>query len=106
MRAPKQEQECASKIGGRVTKQSGAGKYEKGDVRLKDLLRIECKTTGNKSFSVTVDIIDKIEDAACAGGELPVIEVEFNLYGKTVYVVPEWALQSLIEEANKNGSNV
>lgn len=71
------EQELAKKIGGRITPGSG-NKDVKGDVRLKRVVRIEAKTTKNRSFSVTLDMIEKIEQAALSSGELPVIVVEFN----------------------------
>jgi len=76
-RAPKQEREIAARVGGRVTSGSG-NKWEKGDVRKPGVIRIEAKTTKHKSFSVTLDMIRKIEEAALSHGELPCILVEFN----------------------------
>ena len=97
-RAPKQEKEVAKRIGGRGTSASGA-KHEKGDVRLKGVARIECKTTKNKSFSVTLDMIDKLEMEACLAGELPVLIIEFNDGNgkklKEVAVCPTYVLDSL-----------
>lgn len=77
-RAPKQERELAKALGGSLTPASGA-KAVKGDVRIKGFARVEAKCTRNKSFSVTLDILEKIEDAAasCADGEVPVLHVEF-----------------------------
>ncbi len=97
-RAPKQERELAQRIGGRITVASGS-KAEKGDVRLKRVVRIEAKTTKNKSFSVTLDMIRKIEDAALGADEVPIIVVEFNDgNGKKVCevaVVPTYVLDNL-----------
>ena len=76
-RAPKQERELAKRVGGRVTPASGA-KLEKGDVRLRSIVRIEAKTTKNKSFSVSLDMVRKIEHAALGAGEVPIIVIEFN----------------------------
>lgn len=100
-RAPKQEREIADKLGGRVTPGSGS-QAMKGDVRIKGVARVEAKCTRNKSFSVTLQIIDKIEDAAasCATGEIPVIHIEFlNASGqriKGLYIMRESDAEELI----------
>jgi Holliday junction resolvase len=101
-RSRKQEAEVAGRVGGKPTPASGA-KAVKGDVQLKRVVRIECKTTANKSFSVTRDMLHKIEDAALSGGEVPAIVVEFvNKAGKpigAVVVMPEWALDLIANYA-------
>ena len=76
-RAPKQEAAAAKRLGGRVTPASGS-RDVKGDVRVRSLLRLECKTTKNQSFSVTREMVRKIEEAALSAGEMPAIIVEFN----------------------------
>ena len=100
-RAPKQEREIAHRVGGRVTPGSGA-RDVKGDVRVKGLLRIECKTTKNKSFSVTQEMLEKIEMAACSGGEMPVLIIEFiddqGRKLKEVAVCPTYVLEALTQE--------
>lgn len=97
-RARKQERELAKRVGGRVTPGSGAFSL-KGDVRVKSLMRIEAKTTKNKSFSVTLEMIEKIEEAALSHGEVPVIVVEFNDGNgkklKEVAVIPAYVLDQL-----------
>lgn len=96
-RAPEQEKEMAKRLGGRTTLASGA-KDEKGDVRIRGIARIECKTTKHKSFSVTLDMIRKIEEAALGAGEMPALVVEFNDNGKKiaeVAVVPMYVLDEL-----------
>lgn len=97
-RAVKMEKELATRIGGKLTPGSG-NKSVKGDVRLKRVVRIEAKTTKHKSFSVTLDMIEKIEDAALPTDELPVIVIEFNDGNgrkvKEVAVVPTYVLDSL-----------
>lgn len=95
-RSKKQEREIAT----RLVPRSGAGET-KGDVRVKGVLRIECKTTKNKSFPVTLEMIQKIEEAAVSTGEMPAIVVEFNRDGKKiaeVAVVPVYVLNELIRE--------
>ena len=97
-RAPKQEKELALRVRGRTTVASGS-KQEKGDVRVKGIARIEAKTTKNKSFSVTLEMVDKIESAALTSGELPIIAIEFNDGAgrklKEVAVVPIYVLDLL-----------
>lgn len=91
------EKELAERVGGRVTPGSG-NKDVKGDVRKKKVVRIEAKTTKNKSFSVTLDMIEKIENAALSCNELPIIVVEFNKDGrklKEIAVVPTYVLDTL-----------
>ncbi len=100
-RSPKQEAERAAQLGGKTTKGSGNG-FEKGDVRFKDVVRLEQKTTTAKSFRVTRDMLDKIETEAVSCGEMPVFEIEFlsekgQVEGK-LYVVPDYVLQELVDK--------
>jgi hypothetical protein len=99
-RSPQQEAELAKRTGGRVTRGSGCGN-EKGDVRIRGVARIEAKTTKHKSFSVTQDMLDKIEEAAMTSGELPALVIEFiDGEGKPkreVAVVPTWVLDVLTQ---------
>ena len=101
-RSRKQEKELAGRLGGSRTVASGS-KDEKGDVRLKRIVRLEAKTTKNKSFSVTLDMIRQIEDAALASDEMPSIVSEFNdgkgKKLKEVAVVPIYVLD-LIRKDN------
>lgn len=103
-RSPKQENELAALVNGRRTAASGA-RDEKGDVRIKGVTRLEAKTTKNKSFSVTMDMIDKIETAATSSAEMPAIVIEFNDGNgrklKECAVIPLYALQTLL--ANQKG---
>lgn len=80
-RAPKQEKEVAERIGGRLVRASGS-KHEKGDCRKRGVVRVECKTTSSKSFSVTLAMLNKLETAAAISGEFPVLVVEFLKDGK------------------------
>lgn len=97
IRSKQQEREIAE----RLVPRSGAGMI-KGDVRIKGVLRVECKTTKHQSFSVTRDMLRKIEDAAAASGELPAIVVEFNdgegNKVSEVAVVPIYVLNELIRD--------
>ena len=99
IRSKVQERELAHRVGGRTVIASGALDV-KGDVRKKRVMRIEAKTTQAKSFSVTLDMARKIEEAALATNELPVIVVEFNRNGKPIAelcVVPKYVLEMIAE---------
>ncbi len=99
-RSKKQEREIAKNIGGKVTPASGS-KSIKGDARLKGIIRLECKTTKNKSFSITLDMIEKIEQAALSADEIPAIVLEYNDGDgkkiKDVAIIPTYALYELLE---------
>jgi len=100
-RSKNQERELARRVSGRVTQGSGNG-LEKGDVRLKGVCRIEAKTTMAKSFSVTREMVEKIEIAAISSGELPVLVVEFlGSDGKpqsSVALMPMWVLDIISQK--------
>ena len=74
--SPKKEAALAKSVGGRTTLASGS-KKEKGDVRKVGVTRLEHKITQNKSFSVTREMIRKVENAALACEEVPALVVEF-----------------------------
>ena len=95
-RAKVQEAATAKRINGRVTPGSGS-KYQKGDVRLRGVVRVECKTTKNKSFSVTTDLIDKLDAAVFGSGELPMFEIELNSGTHSAVVLPKHAMDMIVE---------
>ncbi len=96
-RSQAQEAACADRLGGAVVKGSGCG-AEKGDVRLPTLVRVECKSTLKQSFSVTREMMEKIERTALAAGEIPALEVELAQEPKLrVVVVPVHALKLIID---------
>jgi hypothetical protein len=102
-RSKQQEAEVAAKIGGVQVRRSGAG-VEKGDVRLKNFVRVEAKTTKNKSFSVTEEILDKLDDSVLGSGEVPLFHIEILGGRRKCVVLPEWSLE-LIVEALENKRN-
>ena len=93
----KQEKTLAKKLGGRTTLASGSLR-EKGDVRVKGVKRIECKCTQHKSFSVTLEMVEKIKAAAMCNDETPFIQIDFiNKDGgilEQVAVVPMFYLDN------------
>ena len=99
-RAPKQEKELAQRLGGRRVPGSGCG-LQKGDVRVKGVVRVEAKTTARSSFSVTAELLDKIESAALGAGEIPAMVIELEGGKREVAVLPVWALEMLCEVRSK-----
>lgn len=95
-RSKVQESGLAKRVGGVVVKGSGSGD-ERGDVRLKGFVRIEAKTTAAASFSVTVDIIRKLENAVVGTKEIPIIEIEILGGARKMICLPSWALDILID---------
>ncbi len=97
IRADKQEEEWATRLQGGVrVPGSGAG-WRKGDVE-GSVWRLECKTTGKNSFTVTREMIQKIEEAALAHSQVPALVIEFNDNGKKVMevaIVPTWVLENV-----------
>lgn len=102
--APVQEKRLAKRAAAWVTPGSGNGR-QKGDVRVNGIARIECKTTQNKSFSVTREMLDKINAAAGATGEIAIVQIDLlDEDGEVLHscaVVPMYALQRLIIDASE-----
>lgn len=98
-RAKVQEKATAKRVGGAVVRGSGSTAHFKGDVQLKGFVRIESKTTQHKSFSVTAEMLDKIEGHSLQAGEFPVMDIEIDNTGarRSVYVVPQWALDMILQ---------
>lgn len=94
----------AKRVGGKVTTGSG-NKYEKGDVRLKGVTRIENKTTKNESYSVSIATIEKLEQAAFGSGEIPILQVELGLGRKKFVVMPDWALAMVLDAVRPDGAS-
>jgi len=95
-RSKVQERGLAKRTGGLVTPGSGNQRV-KGDVRVKGFARIEAKTTKNKSFSVTTEMIEKLENAVTGAGEVPILHVELELGAKKCVVMPDWALDLIMD---------
>lgn len=101
-RARMQEKAAAKRIGGTVTRGSGSGRV-RGDVRLKGFVRLEAKTTKHRSFSVTDELIDKLEAAVFGVGEVPIMQIELGLGARKVLVMPDWALDLIVEALSARG---
>jgi len=104
-RSKNQEKDLSKRLGGRPITGSGSG-IRKGDVRVSGIARIEAKTTLNASFRVTLEMVEKISNAAINNDEMPAIIVEFlDPHGKPkceVAIVPVAMLEGLIHVAKTN----
>lgn len=100
-RAPKQEAEAAQRFGGRVVDGSGSAAMKRGDVRKRGVHRVECKCTKHKSFSVTREMVDKMEKSVFGTTEIAFMEIEFLNEGGScdnrVYILTRDAMDHLME---------
>lgn len=92
--ADKQERRVARNLGARQTIASGQTPIDKGDVRSENV-RVECKYTDKKSYSLKAEDLQKIANAT-TGEQIPLFYVEFRQHGQAYYIIPEgWFLQLL-----------
>jgi ribosomal protein L37AE/L43A len=96
--ADRQEKRVARNLGARQTIASGQTPIDKGDVRAENV-RVECKYTDKKSFSLKAEDLQKIANAA-QGEQIPLFYVEFREHGQAYYVVPEGWFTQLLEVFN------
>jgi hypothetical protein len=100
--ADKQEKRVAKQLNARQTIASGQTPVDKGDVR-SDQVRVECKYTDSKSYSLKSEDLIKIA-AQATGDQIPLFYVEFRKEGEAYYVVPEHWFLALLEAYNdQNG---
>ena len=71
----KHEDEVAEAFGGQVTPMSGAGWVSKNDVRT-DAELIECKATGNLSYTVRYRLMDELYRAGLQCSKRAVLHVK------------------------------
>lgn len=94
----KQEDAIAKKLGGSRVKNSGATKFDKGDVSL-DKLLLECKTrmTSSASISIQKEWLEKMNTEALFMGK-PYSALAFN-FGPdepNYYIIDEALFETLI----------
>jgi uncharacterized Zn finger protein (UPF0148 family) len=100
--ADKQEKRVAKELDARQTIASGQTPIDKGDIR-SDVVRVECKYTDAKSYTLKADDLTKIASQA-TGEQIPLFYVEFRKAGDAYYVVPEHWFLALLEAYNdQNG---
>ncbi|AUR96017.1 hypothetical protein NVP1215B_099 [Vibrio phage 1.215.B._10N.222.54.F7] len=105
----KSEARVSKKMGSKLMSGSGSQVGKKSDAVLETdsyTFRIESKATKNKSFSVKLDVLEKIRKEASDMGQTPVLTVSFTnelgeaLQGGDYVMIPLW----LFTEAFNNGS--
>lgn len=101
-RSRAQEKRVAAREGGRRQPGSGARDGYEGDVRAVGKYRGECKLTRASSYSLKVSDLMKLENQA-GKGELPVFDIEFQGVSphRRYVVLPEWAYETLMDEAGR-----
>lgn len=101
-RSQQQERRVATELGGKVQKASGAMEHAKGDVRVLGKMKVECKTTTQKSFSLTLAMMRKIRaEGMRDGGEGWAMQLEFKEgFTREHFAVIDWAtFQQLLRDS-------
>lgn len=96
----KQEKAIAKAIGGRRTPNSGATKFDKGDVVLGSEWLIEAKTAmePKKSFSIKKDWLEKLrEEKFACRKDYNALCFDFGDGGNRYYILDEDTFKTLIE---------
>ena len=96
----KQEKQIAKAVGGKQVSNSGATRFNKGDVVTGNWL-IECKTCtkGKQSFSIKHDwLIKNKEEAFEMGKEYNALAFNFGPDTQNYYVMDEYTFKELISK--------
>ena len=98
-----QENRVAGKLGGKVSSNSGAGLFNKGDIVVNDAsLLIECKTCmeSKKSFSIKKEWLDKNRDEAFRLRlDNHIIAFNFDYQDKKdYYIIDDKLMEFLVEK--------
>lgn len=96
-KSQKQERDGAAKYGGSVRPGSGNKWFAKGDVKTPNNL-IEYKYTDNKSFSIKLAELEKIEREALLEDRVPLFGVSFS--GKSYVLLTEDDYECLLLAAH------
>ena len=95
----KQEKSVAKAVGGKQTANSGATRFQKGDV-LAEQWTIECKTKTSPSNSISIqkDWITKNEkESLFMGKKYSAVAFNFGPNEKNYYIIDEFLFQTLVE---------
>lgn len=104
-----QEHRVARKLGGIQNSNSGAGKWDKSDVKVeKASIAIECKTcmTPKKSMSIKRDWLEKNKEEAFTNRlEHSVIAFNFDyLDNKDYYIIDDKLMKFLVEKLEEENT--
>lgn len=94
-----QENRIAKKLGGKVVSNSGATRFNKGDVVVNKVL-IECKTstTSKDSFSIKLDWLEKNQKEAFSMGlDASILTIDFG-QEKDYFIINEKLMKLLLEK--------
>jgi len=93
------ERELAKKVGGRVQPASGALPVAalKGDV-ITERFMFDDKTTLAKSFSVTEEVLVKLERDAFRARRMAALRVRFEHSGRSFFVISEQTFDRIFNE--------
>lgn len=94
-----QEKNVAKLLNGHRTPNSGATSFIKGDVLLDNMI-IECKTkvTPCKSFSVSKDWLDKLEEERIEMGKCgSALAISYDCGATSYYVIDQRMMKILVE---------
>ena len=103
-KSDRHEKKAAKKIRGRQTPASGAMNFNKADV-FNDLVRMECKTTEKRSYSIKKELLLKVAGET-EHGKIPVFNIQFEGSSSNLnyYIIDEgWFLELLELWRDKNG---
>ena len=103
-KSDRHEKKAAKKIRGRQTPASGAMAFNKADV-YSDLVRMECKTTEKRSYSIKKELLLKVAGET-EHGKMPVFNVRFEEESGNLnyYIIDEGFFLELLELwRNHNG---
>lgn len=95
----RQEDKIASTLSGTRTRNSGATKFEKGDVLLdRWLIEAKTKTTPSQSISIQKEWIEKnLKESLFMGKKYSALAFNFGPDEKNYYIIDEYLFQTLVE---------
>ena len=104
-KSDRHEKKAAKKIRGRQTPASGAMAFNKADV-YSDLVRMECKTTEKRSYSIKKELLLKVAGET-EHGKLPVFNIRFEEESGNLnyYIIDEGFFLELLELWRKQNEN-
>ena len=105
----KQEKQVAKAIGGKLTANSGATLFQKGDIVTEDGWLIECKTkaTASGSMSIKKEWLDKnLKECLYMGKKYSALAFNFGPDEENYYIIDEYLFQALKQLLEKYGEDM